>query len=169
MHALVFRVRFTTVPCLMMRSNSKQPFWLTGDMMSTLAVAALGLAMVMGLEMVMGLAGVCWPSSVAAMLAVGVTFTICGGSGLVRVNDDYRGVAVLERACYIPDCYGRSTDGRREDRGNAWGATAPATREQRTGYKRIVTSASWVMRSNRRTNRAIRAIAAEYEEAEREP
>lgn len=30
---LVLRVRFNTEPALMMRSNSKQPFWLTGDMM----------------------------------------------------------------------------------------------------------------------------------------
>jgi hypothetical protein len=28
----VLRVRFSTEPALMMRSNSKQPFWLTGDM-----------------------------------------------------------------------------------------------------------------------------------------
>ena len=28
----VLRVRFRTEPALMMRSNSKQPFWLTGDM-----------------------------------------------------------------------------------------------------------------------------------------
>jgi hypothetical protein len=41
--AFVFLVRLTTVPALMMRSNSKQPFWLTGDMMSTLALSVLML------------------------------------------------------------------------------------------------------------------------------
>jgi hypothetical protein len=38
---LVLRVRLTTLPALMMRSNSKQPFWLTGDMMPAPALAAL--------------------------------------------------------------------------------------------------------------------------------
>jgi uncharacterized membrane protein YgcG len=41
---LVLRVRLTTLPALMMRSNSKQPFWLTGDMMPMLALAALRLS-----------------------------------------------------------------------------------------------------------------------------
>jgi len=30
----VFRVRFKTSPDLMIRSNSKLPFWVTGDMVS---------------------------------------------------------------------------------------------------------------------------------------
>jgi hypothetical protein len=38
---LVLRVRLTTLPALMMRSNSKQPFWLTGDMTPMLAVGTL--------------------------------------------------------------------------------------------------------------------------------
>lgn len=38
MHTLVLRVRFMTVPAFMTRSNSKLPFWFTGDM--TLALLA---------------------------------------------------------------------------------------------------------------------------------
>jgi hypothetical protein len=83
LRALVFRVRFTTVPALMMRSNSKQPCWLTGDMMSTPALACLvlrrGVSGFMPAERIaIGFAGVCgsWGlSSVAAMTAAAVTFT----------------------------------------------------------------------------------------------
>jgi hypothetical protein len=41
---LVLRVRLTTFPALMMRSNSKQPFWLMGDMTPTVAAAAVMLS-----------------------------------------------------------------------------------------------------------------------------
>lgn len=37
---MVFRVRFSTEPALMMRSNSKQPFWFTGDMTPALSACA---------------------------------------------------------------------------------------------------------------------------------
>jgi hypothetical protein len=86
--AFVFLVRLTTVPALMMRSNSKQPFWLTGDMMSTLALSVLmlciwgGSSFMPAERIATGLAGVCWPSSVAAMSAVGVTFTVGGVGGM---------------------------------------------------------------------------------------
>jgi hypothetical protein len=79
MPTLVLRVRFTTLPALMMRSNSKQPFWLTGDMMPTLALAALtlskrgwtGVSSFMPAErMGIGLAGVwCALSAGVAMVA----------------------------------------------------------------------------------------------------
>jgi hypothetical protein len=102
LHALVFRVRFTTVPALIMRSNSKQPFWLTGDMMSTLVMPCLvvckwGVSSFMPAErMAIGLACVCWPSSVAAM-TVGGAFKVGG-------------VCVLgSECCYVPGarkCYG---------------------------------------------------------------
>lgn len=41
---LVFRVRFSTEPALMMRSNSKQPFWFTGDMTPALSASACACA-----------------------------------------------------------------------------------------------------------------------------
>lgn len=77
---LVLRVRFTTLPALMMRSNSKQPFWLTGDMTPMAALAALmlsiwgcaGASSSMPAErMLSGVAGGggCAPSPVVAMLA----------------------------------------------------------------------------------------------------
>lgn len=64
---LVLRVRFMTFPALMTRSNSKLPFWFTGDM--TLALLArkasrrgwwrAGVSSFMGAgRMVMGLVGV---------------------------------------------------------------------------------------------------------------
>jgi len=74
-------VRLTTLPALMMRSNSKQPFWLTGDMTPTLALAALTLSKRgwLGVSSVMpaarigsgcALAGVCAPSAMVAMFVL---------------------------------------------------------------------------------------------------
>lgn len=65
----------------MMRSNSKQPFWLTGDMMSTLALAVLMLG---SRGAAMGFAGGWWLSRVAAMVAMGVTFSGDGEAGRMR-------------------------------------------------------------------------------------
>jgi hypothetical protein len=93
---LVLRVRLTTFPALMMRSNSKQPFWLTGDMTPTLALAALTLskrgcwASVSSLmldervEMRTGVTGVCScaPSAiVVAMLAYYMRLLLCTREG----------------------------------------------------------------------------------------
>ena len=76
---LVLRVRFMTGPALMTRSNSKLPFWLTGDM--TLALFArraskrgcwVGVSSFMGDgRMVMGLVGVCRVTSVMVTAMMG--------------------------------------------------------------------------------------------------
>ena len=78
---LVLRVRFRTGPALMMRSNSKQPFWLTGDMTPVLCAWAwrlqrrgcAGVLSFMGVgvgvgkgAMGIGLAGVCCALSAMA-------------------------------------------------------------------------------------------------------
>jgi len=70
---LVLRVRFTTSPTLMMRSNSKQPFWLTGDM--AVMLSNRGFDGVSSFKPGVRLAGAC-SSSVAAMAA---PYINCGG------------------------------------------------------------------------------------------
>ena len=75
---LVLRVRFIMVPALMMRSNSKQPYWLTGDMTPALFMAAVGWSgrgcdgvprRMPAERMVMGFEGVCGASARVAMVA----------------------------------------------------------------------------------------------------
>jgi hypothetical protein len=86
---LVLRVRLTTFPALMMRSNSKQPFWLTGDMMPTPAAMAWALSKRgwAGVWSFMpaertggGVVGVCCCASSAMVAMVCVAFN-CSASG----------------------------------------------------------------------------------------
>lgn len=142
MRAFVLRVRFTTVPALMMRSNSKQPFWLTGDMMSTLAFAILrfciwgGSSFMPAERMATGLAGVCWPSSVAAMSAVGVTFTDRqAGSIVVWVKAGRReaiGALRCSSAVVISKLLFKIGKG---DRGDAWAWGRHEPHQQRQAHR----------------------------------
>jgi nitrate/nitrite transporter NarK len=122
---LVLRVRLTTLPALMMRSNSKQPFWLTGDMTPMLAVGTLaaskrGCAMpnvssLMPEERAgtaMGVTGVCsWaPSAMVAMVACACA-VVCSGRGVrsaVAVAGPADVVSMYIGVCAINGCYGRS-------------------------------------------------------------
>ena len=133
---MVLRVRFTTVPALMMRSNSKQPFWLTGDITSTLALAVLvwcmpGVSSFMPAERMacVGWVGMGMGSSVVAMLAEeSVTFTVGGVRryGRSRLLGAQR-CARWQQLLY-PDCYGRWQDGRRGTGGMLGARPAPASR-----------------------------------------
>lgn len=82
MRTLVLRVRFSTEPALMMRSNSKQPFWLTGDMIPAAGAWASTLekrvwaGVLSGIGM--GLAGVCCALSA---MAAGVYMKVPRGCG----------------------------------------------------------------------------------------
>jgi len=135
--AFVLRVRFTTVPALMMRSNSKQPFWLTGDMMSTLVLAVFvwckpGVSSFMPAErMGVGWAGVGCGSSVAAMLAEGgVTFTVGGGVrryGRSRLLEAVR-CARWQQLLYSDLLWADGHDGRRGT-GEVLGARPAPARE----------------------------------------
>lgn len=77
-HTLVLRVRLTTVPALIMRSNSKQPFWLTGDMRPAPALVVVVKVSIRIGRIAIGLTptGVGWglSANVAAMAARGVFY-----------------------------------------------------------------------------------------------
>lgn len=75
---LVLRVRFMTGPALITRSNSKLPFWLTGDMALALFARRAskrgceGVSSFMGDgRRVMGLVGVCRVTSVMVTAMLG--------------------------------------------------------------------------------------------------
>src|SRR5690242_2964633 len=95
----VLRVRFRTGPALMMRSNSKQPFWLTGDMtaalegwawvLATLATLAkrgcdagvLSVFSVLSVLSVLSLVG-----AGAPVMGIGVAGVCCAPSAMAAVG-----------------------------------------------------------------------------------
>jgi hypothetical protein len=123
---LVFRVRFSTGPALIMRSNSKQPFWLTGDMTVVLSACAWAWAWMLArrgcagvLSFIFkgvratGLAGVCCAPSAMAAASLHQVAGNRGGScgvGVVVVEADYISAAMME-AMRI---YRRATGGMHE-------------------------------------------------------
>jgi hypothetical protein len=82
---LVFRVRFSTEPALMMRSNSKQPFWFTGDMTPALSACAWmlerrGCAGVLGVLSVLSFMG---EGAGARVTGIGLAGVCCAPSAIL--------------------------------------------------------------------------------------
>lgn len=134
-------MRLTTLPALMMRSNSKQPFWLTGDMTPVLVLAALtlskrgcaGMLSVMPVERIgsgIGVAGVCCaPSAMVAVEEV-MGHINCGGSEWRRrwYLGAGEGLYITWVVLWEIDTRGRS------DRGRMHGPRPRRRRGRREGY-----------------------------------